>query len=273
MNFEKFIIKSDLTKAKPVPWEDDDFSRRSLELHLDQNHDVNSRRDFIIEQQVAWIHENILNQKQSKILDLACGPGLYTEKFASLGHHCTGFDISPAVIEYAQSKNIPNCQYHCENILDFHINEKYDLVLLNFGWFQNFQPSQAKAILSKISEVLNSGSKLLLELLYFGAVHEFGENIPQWHRAESGIFSDKPYIFLQENIWDEEKAEAKVFYHIFESSEKYQTYIQTYQGYEKDDLFELLTEFGFSELEFHHDLFDDDDFDEDLFFLSATFQK
>ena len=272
MKFNKFILKSDFLDAKPIPWNEPNFSQRSLELHLDQNHDVNSRREVIIDEQVEWIHQKILKTQKANILDLASGPGLYTEKLATFGHACTGVDISPKIIEYAQSNASESCQYFCNNILDFTIDEKFDLVILNFGWFQNFTRSQAKTILSNISKMVKPGGILLLELLYFGAVQEYGENAPQWHRAESGIFSDKPYIFLQENFWDDEIAEAKVYYHIFETSDKVTTYLQTYQGYDKEDLYRMLEQNGFSELEFFHNLFSDDDFDEDLFFLSTKFK-
>lgn len=271
MKFDDFILSGKSSSAKPIPWKDLQFSQRSLQLHLDQAHDVNSRRDSIIQQQTSWIHGSILNEKPSKILDLACGPGLYTKKLSNLGHHCLGVDISPAVIEFAKSKNHKNCTYLCEDMLQFSTEEKFDLVLLNFGWFQNFTPSEAEKLMVNIAQMLNPGGILLLEMLYYGAVQEFGENTPQWHRAKSGVFSQHPYIFFQENSWNMEKAEACVYYHIFESSDKLTSYIQTYQGYQKDDICELLAKYHFDDFEFYHDLFCEDDFSEDLFFLSAKF--
>jgi len=269
MKLDQFIKISPILTTKPVPWKELDFSSRSLQLHLDQENDVNSRRDFIIEKHVHWIHSTILHKKPSKILDLACGPGLYTSKLAKLNHICTGVDISPLVIKYAADQKMSNCQYFCDDMVNFISNEKFDLILINFGWLNNFSVFDAKKILSNAKKMLNSKGILLLELMYLTAVQDFGENPPQWHKTDNGIFSDEPYIFLQENNWNEKSGETQVFYHIIKTAEDIISYQQNYKGYEKDEICQILENQGFGEFQFFHDICDEDDFDEDLFFLYA----
>ena len=58
-----------------IPWDDPEFSRRMLNEHLSQDHDMASRRSETIDKHVAWIHQEILNGKSSRILDVGCGPG------------------------------------------------------------------------------------------------------------------------------------------------------------------------------------------------------
>jgi SAM-dependent methyltransferase len=267
MNLTDFILSSKKPKAQPLPWQNRDFSRRSLQLHLDQSNDVNSRRDSIISRQVRWIHHEILKEKKSSVLDLGCGPGLYMEKLAKLGHHCTGIDISPEVIDYAKSKNFHECRYYCEDILRFTIDKSFDFVMLNFGWFNNFTKSHGNQLLKNIKKMLKPGGFLLLEILYLGATQDFGENLPQWHRAEQGIFSDTPYLFLQENQWINEEHRAEVTYYIIKPDKKIECYYQHYQGYEKDELCGMLGTHQLTDFQFFHDLFPEDDFNEDLFFL------
>ena len=36
---------------------------------------------------------------------MCCGPGLYLERLAKLGHDCVGIDFSPASIEHAQNRS------------------------------------------------------------------------------------------------------------------------------------------------------------------------
>ena len=57
-----------------IPWDDPVFSRRMLREHLNQDHDMASRRFEWIDKQVAWIHGTTLSRQPSRILDLGCGP-------------------------------------------------------------------------------------------------------------------------------------------------------------------------------------------------------
>ncbi len=84
-----------------IPWSDPDFSRRMLAEHLSQAHDAASRRAEIIDRHVDWIHRRWLGTRPARILDLGCGPGLYTSRLARLGHECIGIDYGPASVAYA----------------------------------------------------------------------------------------------------------------------------------------------------------------------------
>jgi 2-polyprenyl-3-methyl-5-hydroxy-6-metoxy-1,4-benzoquinol methylase len=53
---------------------------------------------------VAWIHAELLGGTPTDVLDLGCGPGLYTERLAALGHRCVGIDVSPASIAFARAR-------------------------------------------------------------------------------------------------------------------------------------------------------------------------
>ena len=76
-----------------------------LKEHLSQEHDAASRRAAIIDGQVAWIHDHLLQGNPTRILDLCCGPGLYANRLARLGHRCVGIDFSPASIAYARERS------------------------------------------------------------------------------------------------------------------------------------------------------------------------
>src|SRR5512140_3260874 len=84
------------TEHDNIPWYEPEFSKRMLNEHLCQEHDAASRRTERIEKQTDWIHKELLDEKPTWILDLGCGPGLYTTRLAQLGHTCSGIDFSPA---------------------------------------------------------------------------------------------------------------------------------------------------------------------------------
>src|SRR5512139_3854349 len=85
-----------------IPWNEAGFSERMLQEHLSQAHDAASRRFATIDRHVEWIHHEMLDGQTGHVLDLGCGPGLYTSRLAQLGHSCHGIDFSPASINYAR---------------------------------------------------------------------------------------------------------------------------------------------------------------------------
>ncbi len=89
-------------EGEKIPWNDPGFSHRMLKEHLSQAHDAASRRTPTINKHVNWIHKFVLRERPSRILDLGCGPGLYSSRLAALGHTCHGIDFSPASIAYAR---------------------------------------------------------------------------------------------------------------------------------------------------------------------------
>lgn len=145
------------SEGEKIPWNEPAFSRRMLEEHLSQAHDAASRRFEVIDLHVAWIHGNLLKGRQARILDLGCGPGLYTSRLAALGHSCVGIDFSPASIEYARQQIEEaglDCRYHLEDVRQAEYGRAnngpgYDLVMFLYGEINVFRRGDAAAILQK----------------------------------------------------------------------------------------------------------------------------
>lgn len=243
------------SEGEKIAWNDPDFSKRMLTEHLSQAHDAASRRFEIIDKQVDWIHHFILNRQTSRILDLGCGPGLYTERLARLGHACVGIDFSPASIEYARTQAKATdltCQYYCEDIRNADYANEYDLVMSIFGELNVFRPEEAKAILVKSYDALAPGGYLLLEPHTFEKVAELGKQPPSWHSTEKGLFGEKPYLYLQENIWDEVAEVAIQRYYIIDAATGETAYhSSSTQAYTNAEYRSLLTDCGFTEVDFY----------------------
>ncbi len=208
-----------------IPWNEPGFSERMLVEHLSQEHDAASRRMAIIDRHVSWIHHDLLHGQPSRILDLGCGPGLYTSRLAKLGHTCAGIDFSPASIRYAQEtalrENLP-CTYLLEDLrrANFGFERSYagySLVMLIFGEFNVFQPTSAEKILRKAQGALLPGGILLLEPHPYLAIQKLGQECPRWSTHESGLFSDHPYLSLEESFWDGDRRAATNRYWIYGS--------------------------------------------------------
>ncbi|MBT3394513.1 MAG: methyltransferase domain-containing protein [Waddliaceae bacterium] len=239
-----------------IPWNEPGFSKRILEDHLSQEHDMASRRDSVITKQAQWIHDTILKGKPSQILDLGCGPGLYIGKLTALGHTCTGIDFSPASIQYAQ-KHGSNASLGDIRTTEYPNNN--DLVMLVTGELNAFSPEECKSIIKKACEALKPGGALLIEASTFGSVKASGNDNAHWFGCKhGGLFSEKPYLCLIENEWFDDVNTARSDFWILEDdSEKTAHYISTTQAYSDEEYKTLLKDGGFADVTFHSEYGDD----------------
>lgn len=262
MNLKQLINRpmnsSTLEGHGNLPWDDPDFSRRMLREHLSQRFDSASRRNSLIKKHVDWIHNFVLAGGRSKILDLGCGPGLYSSRLAEIGHQCVGIDFSPAAIEYANQKAAQkklNCEYHLGDILDFNFGFGYDLIMLVFSEFNTFPFEDAITLLKKSHRSLKKGGKILLEVPSFDAVEQLGNQPSVWYTEKEGIFSEEPYLCLTESLWDEVRSIAIEKYYIIEESgckvNEFENYTRAYDEFQFSQMFK---DAGFKDLEFHPSL-------------------
>jgi len=241
-------------EGEKIPWNDPEFSRRMLREHLSQEHDAASRRFETVDRHVAWIHNHVLQGKPARILDLGCGPGLYTSRLAKLGHRCAGIDFSPASIEYARARADEaglDCAYTQQDIRSADFGGGYGLVMSIFGELNVFRPAEARTILEKASRALLPGGLLLLEPHSFDAVARIGAEGQTWSSAERGLFSEQPHLCLQETFWDAQGRVAIQRYFIVDAATgRAIRHSASMQAYTDDDYRTLLKECGFGGVEF-----------------------
>ena len=242
-------------EGEKIPWNDPDFSRRMLKEHLSQKHDAASRRTKTIKKHVNWIHSFILDEKPSRILDLGCGPGLYSARLSTLGHVCRGIDFGPASIEYADKHAPENCSYTLGDIRTTGFDSGYDMAMFVFGEINVFKPEDASLILRKAFEALNPGGTLLLEPQTFDAVYELGNQPATWYSAENELFAEQPHLCLMESFWDNEMCVATERFYIIEvQTQSVARYAASTRAYEDDELVTMIEAAGFHSVKFYPSL-------------------
>ncbi len=268
-------------RARPVPWEDGGkipwdepgFSARMLREHLTQDHDRASRRLAVIERQVSWIHETILENEPARVLDLGCGPGLYSNRLARLGHSCVGIDFSPASISHARETAAEEglgCEFRQQDLRDGQFGSSFRLALLIFGEFNAFAPADARALLAEAHRSLGPSGTLVLEVQTEEAVREIGLGSPNWWTEGSGLFCDEPYLCLRECFWFPEAAAAvERFFVAPVSTGEFETYLSTAQAYTDGEYDSMLAEAGFTDVSSCASLDGDDEQRDGLFVLTA----
>jgi SAM-dependent methyltransferase len=241
-----------------IPWNDPDFSRRMLREHLSQAHDAASRRSIIIDEHVEWIHRAVLHNQSSRVLDLGCGPGLYSSRLAQRGHTCVGIDFSPASIAYAReaarSRQLA-CDYRLDDVRHAEYGTDYDLAMFIFGELNPFRPEDAQHILRKAYAALNEGGRLLLEVSTLAAVQRQCQQRATWHTLEQGLFSDRPHAVLFESFWDETQAVAvERFYVIDAETAEVTPHSISTQAYTDEQYRDLIQAAGFTDITFYPSL-------------------
>jgi len=260
MNIEDVVARvkpEPWSEADNLPWNDPEFSQRMLAEHLDQSHDSASRRFETINRHVHFIQHYVLNNQRSNILDLGCGPGLYTERLARLGHTCHGIDFSPASIEYARqaaaSSNL-RITYTLSDLRLAEFGQGYSLVMLLFGEFNVFRPEHARLLVEKSFAALEPGGRLLLEASPAAHIRRMGQESPTWYTSSGGLFDTGPHMVMTESFWDQAQQAATIRWFVFTPAGEIRRYAASYQAYSDSKYTQLLESCGFQQVQFRPSL-------------------
>ncbi|MCO6450469.1 MAG: class I SAM-dependent methyltransferase [Caldilineales bacterium] len=242
-------------EGEKIPWNDPAFSARMLAEHLSQAHDAASRRAEIIDRHVAWIHDDVLRGQPTRILDLGCGPGLYSNRLAQLGYQCTGIDFSPASITYAREQAVRtgvSSTFILDDIRTADFGAGYGLVMLIFGEFNVFRPAEARDILVRAHRALEPDGILLLEPHTFAQVQGLGQQPRSWFSAGQGLFGDEPHLVLRESFWNEAQNVAIERYYVIDgATTEAACHSSSTQAYADEEYRSMLAECGFGEVAFY----------------------
>jgi len=209
VDLSSFVRRTPLTPGEArLPWGDRDFSVRMLAEHLDDRHELASRRRATIAAHVQWLLQ-VGPTNAHRVLDLGCGPGLYLERFATLGWTCVGLDVAPAAIEYARDQAAQTsaaCTYILGDFRDTHTDDSFDLVLCLFGELSTVPLEDLRIVATTVARSLAPNGRAVVELSTRRGVHRKGERPLSWYSAAGGLFADGEHIVLRESAWIEPEA-------------------------------------------------------------------
>ncbi len=235
--------------GEKIPWHEPEFSERMLAEHLTQRHDRASRRQAVVEQHVVWLHQELLGGRPSRVVDICCGPGLYTAALARRGHTCTGIDFSPASIRHARecaASEKLDCSYREADVRDADYGTGYELALLIFGELNSFGLAEARRITERCHAALAPVGRLVLEAHPYEAVRRYGQQPPRWYSSSGGLFSSRPHVVLSEAFWDETTSVATRRHFVVDAeTHLVRSYTETARAYADEELQTLLTDAGF----------------------------
>ncbi|PTJ87756.1 class I SAM-dependent methyltransferase, partial [Staphylococcus simulans] len=128
-------------------WLDSDRKQLVLETHFNDDIPGGSKDTEFINKSVKFISKLASENGIKRILDLACGPGRYSNKLASLKFNVTGIDYNSEALDLARKKaknsnNVPD--YYCYDLKSFSAPYDYDLCLLIYQVYGSFPYTDRK---------------------------------------------------------------------------------------------------------------------------------
>lgn len=236
------------TSGEPLFWNDPHISKQMLKVHLDPNIDAASRKTEVIDHSVQWMIEMLGLQSGDAVLDLGCGPGLYSSRFARAGLHVTGVDYSRRSIEYASqnaSENKLSINYRFQNYLELEDENLYDAVFLIYGDFCPLDPQQRITLLENIHRALKPAGKFVLDVTTREHRKRHG-NKNGWYTQEGGFWKPGPHLVLEEGFDYPEQSIWLDQYTVIEADGKVSVYRNWFQDYTPEMITAELVRGGFS---------------------------
>ena len=183
-------------------WTDPYISTQMLQAHLDPNTDAASFRPERIDAVCAFLRGRLGLGPSRAVVDLGCGPGLYSRRLSESGCAVTGIDFSENSIVYAtkQSAGEANSpQYRVADYLEWSERQQYDAALLIYEDFGVPSPSQRKKLLGNIHQALRPGGLLALDVASVAAYRALERKPPKrWSLQESGFWRPHRHLELYE---------------------------------------------------------------------------
>ena len=244
-------------KGELLFWEDPYIAQQMLKAHLDPHTDAASRKPETIDKSAAWMISQLNLKPGSKILDLGCGPGLYTIRFSRRGCRVTGMDFSQNSIDYARSQARQeglDIEYICQNYLTLDYDGVFDAVSLIYYDLGVLAEAERDQLLKRVARALKPSGSFI-----FDVVTEFSRSKEKLHRnwdlcLAEGFWRPGPYLELFQT-W--EYLESQAFldqYLILEENGKVSVYNIWEHSFSKGKLHEELTQSGFTGMHFWSDL-------------------
>jgi len=227
-------------------WTDAHVSEQMLRYHLDHSVDVASRRPEAIDAAVAWTTSAFSLGRGASFLDLGCGPGLYTSRWAPTGADVTGVDFSARSIAYAREtaeRDGLRIRYVEADYLAWQPDRTFDLVTMIWCDFSALDPAQRSVLLESVSAWLAPNGAFLFDvhaLPYLASRHDGTRTV---EHPTGGFWSAAPHSEIVDTLTYPEERVALDRYTIIEP-ERTWTVWNWLQAYDPASISETLQHAG-----------------------------
>lgn len=180
----------------PEFWDDPHISEQMLRNHLDPDSQMASRPAAFIDMSVDWIVSALDLDPRSRVLDLGCGPGLYSHRLARMKFIVDGLDVSSRSIDYARTvanKEGLQAAFRKGNYLTDDLGSDYDAALLIYEDYSALSPRQRETLLSRVRDALRPEGQFLFDVTSSERFSQFTDGIVEAQNLMNGFWAEPPY--------------------------------------------------------------------------------
>lgn len=181
-------------------WDDEHISRGMLAAHLDSAFEGASRSFAFMDRSVDWIRATAPPATHPRLLDLGCGPGLYTERFARAGYAVTGIDLSPRSLGHARGSADEQglaIDYRCRNYLELDLDGTFDIAVMIYCDYGALSTDERRVALRRVRERLRPGGALVLDVFSQRKLEVFEERTTWEEHPAGGFWNPGPHLEVQ----------------------------------------------------------------------------
>lgn len=240
-----------LYETTDIPfWDDEHISQYMLEAHISPELESASRKHSYIDKSVDWI-ASIMPNTTGKLLDLGCGPGLYSQRFCSKGYKVTGIDFSKRSISYAKEAALEageDTDYIYKNYLDISYDNEFDIAVLIYCDFGVLAPENREILLDKIYTALKPGGMFIVDVFTKNYYTNFKNTITTSFE-QSGFWSCDPYLCIKKDKTYDKDTYLEQYTII--TDKNLDTYNLWNHAFDDDELRIVLDDAGFMNIDFY----------------------
>jgi SAM-dependent methyltransferase len=231
-------------------WTDPYIQQQMLKEHLNPESDAASRR----KESVVKITDFILrhSKPESRLLDLGCGPGLYTSALRERGYSVTGIDFNKASIEYAKNQ-YNNVLYIEGDYIKNYPDGKFDTIIMIYCDLGTHSDQDRDTLLNNIYNSLEEGGVFIFDVFSEAIIKDKQEG-RNWDYAPTGGFWDTDeYLLLSETF---HYPQNKAFAYQYNLMTKYEQkhFIIWDRYYSEEEISSVLKNAGFGKITIHRNI-------------------
>lgn len=228
-------------------WDDPHIAQSMLAAHLNPAFDGASRKSKTIEKTIEHLISTATVRRGDTVLDLGCGPGLYSSRLSLHGINVTGIDISNNSINYAQqaaTKQGLDITYICGSFFDIDYEEKFDSILQIYGELCTFCDEKRDQLLNIIHKSLKDGGLFIFDVSTRKLRLREGLK-SNWYFSDGGFWYPKRHIVLEQGFDYPQKDMWLNQYTIINEVGEIKTYRLWFHDYSLETLSPVLHSHGF----------------------------
>lgn len=241
--------------GEPRFWDDPHISKGMLEAHLNPDNDAASRQHTSIDREVEHLVAAGFIKPGDRVLDLGCGPGLYSNRITERGMKVTGIDISERSLNYAIAQSREkglDTEFRLMNFFDLDDQEEFDAIIQTNGELNTFSDEKRDKLLALLHRALKPGGLLLFDVTTRNTRTKHGEK-NGWHASNGGFWRPgrhpvltQGYDYPEDDVWLDQ--------YIIIDSDNVKVYNNWFHDYDPETIRQVLRKAGFEAVEVWNDL-------------------